>query len=245
MQTKLDFQQVQQQFCQAIRQADPAQLPQLQAERLQLYRELLLNNITSFIDNVYPIAKSLLPESLWQQLIHDFFAQEQCQSPFYNEISLQFRDYLNREQQAVLEQYPWLAELLQYEWLELYLDTIELSDCTLENSEQWQLTTQVWVLVYQYPVYQWQAGMSIDECQPQPSAIMAWRDVQDQIRVDVLHPVMAILIEPLSQAPQSTEQLTQVLEQYFPQWNVKQYQQQLDELAVYLQQQNLLSMSLF
>ena len=71
MQTKPDFQQVQQQFCQAIRQADPAQLPQLQAERLQLYRELLLNNITSFIDNVYPIAKSLLPESLWQQLIHE------------------------------------------------------------------------------------------------------------------------------------------------------------------------------
>lgn len=245
MQTKLDFQQVQQQFCQVIRQADPAQLPQLQPERLQLYRELLLNNITSFIDNVYPIAKSLLPESLWQQLIHDFFAQEQCQSPFYNEISLQFRDYLNREQHATLEQYPWLAELLQYEWLELYLDTIELSDRTLENSEQWQLTTQIWVLVYQYPVYQWQAGMSIDECQPQPSAIMAWRDAQDQIRVDVLHPVMAILIEQLSQAPQSTEQLTQVLEQYFPEWNVKQYQPQLDELAAYLQQQNLLSMGLF
>ncbi|MHA3049377.1 HvfC family RiPP maturation protein [Acinetobacter sp. ANC 4641] len=239
MHTETDFQQVQRQFCQALRQDDPAQLPQLQPERLQLYRELLLNNITSFIDNVYPIAKSLLPESLWQQLIHDFFAQEQCQSPFYNEISLQFRDYLTLEQHAVLEQYPWLAELLQYEWLELYLDTIELSESTLENSEQWQLTTQVWVLVYQYPVYQWQLGISIDECQPQPNAIMAWRDVEDQIRVDVLHPVMAILIEQLSQSPQSTEQLTQVLEQYFPQWNVKQYQQQLDELAVYLQQQGL------
>ncbi|MHA3103918.1 DNA-binding domain-containing protein [Acinetobacter sp. ANC 3791] len=242
MQTKPDFQQVQHQFCQAIRQADPAQLLQLQPERLQLYRELLLNNITSFIDNVYPIAKSLLPESLWRQLIHDFFAQEQCQSPFYNEISLQFRDYLSREQPAVLEQYPWLAELLQYEWLELYLDTVELSDSALENSEQWQLTTQIWVLVYQYPVYQWQLGI---ECQPQPSAIMAWRDVQDQIQVDVLHPVMAILIEQLSQGPQSTEQLTQVLEQYFSQWNAEQYGQQLDELAVYLQQQNLLKTSLF
>ncbi|ENU81621.1 hypothetical protein F975_00230 [Acinetobacter sp. ANC 3789] len=245
MRTEADFQQVQHQFCQAIRQADPAQLPQLQPERLQLYRELLLNNITSFIDNVYPIAKSLLPESLWRQLIHDFFAKEQCQSPFYNEISLQFRDYLSQERHAVLEQYPWLVELLQYEWLELYLDTIELSDSVLENSEQWQLTTPVWVLVYQYPVYQWQLGISIDECQPQPSAIMAWRDVQDQIQVDVLHPVMAILIEQLSQGPQSTEQLTQVLEQYFPEWNAEQYGQQLDELAIYLQQQNLLRTSLF
>lgn len=240
MQTKLDFQQVQHQFCQAIRQADPAQLPQVQSERLQLYRELLLNNITSFINKVYPVARNLLGASLWQQLIHEFFAKAQCQSPFYNEISLQFRDYLSQAQQTVLEQYPWLVELLQYEWLELYLDTLELTDASRTDSTLWQLTTQVWVLVYQYPVYQWSVGMSVEQCQPQPSAVMVWRDEQDQIQVEVLHPVMAVLVEQLSQSPQSSEQLTQLLTQYFPEWNAEQYQQQLFDLDVYLKKYELL-----
>ncbi|WP_111895788.1 DUF2063 domain-containing protein [Acinetobacter sp. MB5] len=240
MSTEQDFQKIQQQFCHAIRQADYAAMPQVQPERLQLYRAHLLNNVRSFIDRVYPIAQSLLPSETWTQLINDFFKEEQCQSPFYNDISQQFRDYIEQHQSAMLEQYPWFAELLQYEWLELYLDTIELPEMILENNLSWQLITPVWVLVYQYPVYQWQAGMSVADCQVQPSAILVWRDREDQVQVRVISTVWAILIEQLSQSLQSSEQLIDVLVQYFPEWKMAQYERQLDELSTYLKQQALL-----
>lgn len=67
------------------------------------------------------------------------------------------------------QEYPWLAELLQYEWLELYLDTLEITKQYIE-APIWQLKTQVWVLVYQYPVYRW--ALNQTELEQAPSAIM-------------------------------------------------------------------------
>lgn len=241
--SELKFQQIQQQFCQAIRQADYAAMPQLQPERIQLYRELLFNNISSFVENVYPIAKSLLPQPLWQSLLDEFFAHAQCQSPLYHDISLHFREYVAQYQSDRIAPYPWLLELLQYEWLELYLDTLvleHLRDVSSLNGDNWQLKTSAWVLVYQYPVYRWQVGMSIADCQVQPSAILVWRDVYDQIQVQQLTTIFALLIEPLTQGVTSSQPLRQLLVQQIPTWNTAQQQQQLDQLRAYLQQHDLL-----
>lgn len=122
------LQQTQQAFCAWIR--DPrSDLPaEFVTERMQVYRTLLFNNVSSFINLVYPIARTLLSETKWQSLLQDFFQNAQNQSPFYNDISLQFREYLDEQQHPVLQEYPWLAELLQFEWLELYLDTVEIEE---------------------------------------------------------------------------------------------------------------------
>jgi len=53
---------MQQQFCDWIRDPD-LELPQaLPAERMHIYRDLLFNNVCSFIDLVYPVARAMLPE---------------------------------------------------------------------------------------------------------------------------------------------------------------------------------------
>jgi hypothetical protein len=149
------FQQTQHDFCNCLRDPNSVKAVPFALDRMQVYRELLFNNVCSFINLVYPVARSLLPEQQWQQLLTDFFRESQNQSPLYNDISLQFREFLTEKQHPILFEYPWLAELLQYEWLELYLDTLEIEDVALNAELNWQLTTQVWVLVYQYPVYQW------------------------------------------------------------------------------------------
>jgi hypothetical protein len=48
------------------------------------------------------------------------------------------------------------------------------------------IKTQVWVLVYQYPVYQWSSSMSISEIEHMPSVIMVWRNDQDHICIETL-----------------------------------------------------------
>ncbi|MEN8347233.1 putative DNA-binding domain-containing protein [Acinetobacter nosocomialis] len=196
---QISFQTMQRQFCEWIRDPD-LELPQaLPAQRMQIYRDLLFNNVSSFIELVYPVARSMLPELKWQQLLLEFFQKAKSRSPLYNDISLEFREYLTARQHPILQEYPWLAELLQFEWLELYLDTVEIENDVLHENCAWQLTTKVWVLVYQYPVYTWTTLMTLEQVELAPSAIMVWRDQQDKVCIEQLSPLFAMLIEQLTQ----------------------------------------------
>ena len=203
------LQQTQQAFCAWIR--DPrSDLPaEFVTERMQVYRTLLFDNVSSFINLVYPIARTLLSETKWQSLLQDFFQNAQNQSPFYNDISLQFREYLDEQQHPVLQEYPWLAELLQFEWLELYLDTVEIEEKTFSPASAWQLNTHIWILVYQYPVYLWTTEQQYFE--HSPSAVMVWRNQDDQVCVEPLSPLFAYLIEKLNQAPLAEGELRKLM----------------------------------
>lgn len=229
------FQTTQQQFCDWIRDPELALPATFRADRMQVYRDLLFNNVCSFINLVFPVARTMLPEFLWQQLLVEFFQKAQCQSPLYNDISLQFREYLTDQHHPVLQVYPWLAELLQFEWLELYLDTAEIETPGRVQDQDWQLTTQVWVLVYQYPVYQWTTAMTPSEAQPMPSAIMAWRNDHDQVCVEVLSPLFAMLIEQLNQNASLGEQdIQQLIKSVLPEFSQQQIQIQIHTLKALL-----------
>ena len=107
------FQTTQQQFCNWIREPNAERTKICDLERMQIYRDLLFNNMCSFINLVYPIARSILPAAQWQFLLEEFFQKAKCQSPIYNDISLQFREYLTENRHPILSQYPWLEELQQ------------------------------------------------------------------------------------------------------------------------------------
>ncbi|MEC7120896.1 MAG: putative DNA-binding domain-containing protein [Pseudomonadota bacterium] len=209
-----DFQQAQRTFCDWVRQPDLAPPPvDVALPRLQVYRELLFNNVCSFIDLVYPIARSVLPPQTWQQLCEQFFAQARCESPLYLDISLQFREYLSEVQHPVLQTYPWLAELLQVEWMELHVDLdehawpdqqqLELArvqaDSVHVTDAVWRLSVPIWVLAYQWPVYRWRVGELVSAVNPEPSCVVVWRDCQDQMQLAVVSPIAAALLELVSQ----------------------------------------------
>jgi hypothetical protein len=70
---QISFQATQQQFCNWIR-SPQSELPKiLPAERMQIYRDLLFNNVCSFINLVYPVTRAILPELKWQKLLNEFF----------------------------------------------------------------------------------------------------------------------------------------------------------------------------
>ena len=223
------LQQTQQAFCAWVR--DPrSDLPaEFATERMQVYRTLLFNNVSSFINLVYPIARTLLSETKWQSLLQDFFQNAQNQSPFYNDISLQFREYLDEQQHPVLQEYPWLAELLQFEWLELYLDTVEIEEKTFSPASAWQLNTHIWILVYQYPVYLWTTEQQYFE--HSPSAVMVWRNHHDQVCVEPLSPLFACLIEQLNLKALTEQELKQLIYTTVPDLSEQEVEQQLKLLS--------------
>lgn len=260
-----NFQQVQRVFCDWIRQPEQQPLPdQVALSRMQVYRELLFNNVCEFVDRVYPVTQSLLPEQTWQQLKADFFSFGRCESPFYLDISLHFRDYLSEVEHPVLQDYPWLTELLQVEWLELHLDLVEFtwpdpSQLLTESfnelltqltqpTQLFQLTLSapIWVLAYQWPVYQWRVDDQISDqisanLASAPSVVVAWRDQRDQVRVEPVQPIAAVLLEWIQHAAViDWHRLGQQLQQMLPQLAAVQVEEWLQQVGLWLQQRGLL-----
>ena len=50
-----DFRILQQQWTAWIRQPDAQSMPDGEARRLQVYRELFFNNVCSFVENAFPV----------------------------------------------------------------------------------------------------------------------------------------------------------------------------------------------
>ncbi|WP_043970707.1 MULTISPECIES: DUF2063 domain-containing protein [Acinetobacter] len=230
----ISFHTTQRQFCDWIRDPELEPPQNFAVNRMQVYRDLLFNNVCSFINLVFPVARSMFAEQQWQQLLAEFFQKSQCQSPFYNDISLQFREYFTEQQHQILQDYPWLNELLQYEWLELYLDTVEIETPILIEDQDWQLTTQVWILVYQYPVYRWTTTMKLEQVQQAPSVILVWRDDLDQVRVEVVSPLYAAMIELIQQNRVIEQDLQRLIQSVLPDFDEEQIQLQIYGLKALL-----------
>lgn len=220
------FQNHQLAFTRWIRHPDSAPAPNnISTHRLNIYRELIFNNISSFIEHTYPVSQALLPDEVWLNLIDAFFKSGQCDSPYYYDISMHFKDFLEQDLSKVLEinndtsslsclenlhqDYPWLRELMQYEWMELYVDMADvtwLDDHTSEaldvdlhslNQQKFQLKTTCWILAYQYPVHTWSTATSIADIQLTPTCLLIYRDQNFDLKIHPLHPLWAFFIDTL------------------------------------------------
>ena len=222
---KHQFQQHQQAFTHWIRHPEHAPLPnRVSTQRMTIYRELVFNNISSFIEHTYPVTQALLPSAIWQSLIDVFFQHGQCNSPYYYDISLHFKDFLDQDLSKIVaqksekilaslhslhEDYPWLRELMQYEWMELYVDMADvtwLDDSStspdldheqLLSTYSFTLKTNCWLLAYQYPVHTWSTGTTLAEIQLTPTCLLIYRDQHYDIQVHALHPLWAYCIETI------------------------------------------------
>ncbi len=242
----LDFQQVQQQLCRELRTAAPDS-QWIDSRRLQVYQELLRNNVNTFIDTCYPISQRLLGESVWADLAEDFFAQSRCDSPFYYDISLAFREYLEDANHVVLSSYPWLRELLHVEWMELHVDLAEFDwpvpqVVDLDESVAYHLSVPVWVLAYQWPVYQWTTQTSLEQIgESDPSCILVWRSREHHLQQLQVSPMAAFLIEQMSvSASCHVADWVDCLQQAVPQLELAQIEQVVEQVLKLLLQQDLL-----
>lgn len=242
----LDFQHTQQQFCHELRSAAPNS-DLMDRTRLQVYHELLRNNINTFINTCYPISQQLLGEPVWSDLAEAFFAHSHCDSPFYYDISLAFREYLDTVAHPILTQYPWLRELLHVEWMELHVDLAEFDwplpqDVDLDGSATYQLSVPVWVLAYQWPVYQWTRHTTPQDIgEPSPSCILVWRSREHHLQQVQISPIAAFLMEQMTLLTSfNAITLVNQLQQAVPQLELEQTEQMVEQVLVLLQQYELL-----
>lgn len=210
-----DFRAKQLAFIAAIRSPDQQIPADVAPERMAVYRELFFNNIQNFVNSAFPVLRSILPASLWQQNLRKFFAEATLTSPYFLNIAESYLDWLSNEPQSL----PFAVELAHYEWAELYVATLP---CPLlepfDLKGPMQLADCALVLSYQFPVHQ----ISPDYQPIDPTAdgcyLLVYRNIDDQVRFIALNQLSAALLTLLSERPGlDFSELTQQFSELLPQ----------------------------
>ena len=80
------FQQFQIQFTARLRNPQQPVPAGVDADRAEIYTELLFNNLRGFIDACCPISREITGELRWTELIRSFYIEYRCHSPLFRDI---------------------------------------------------------------------------------------------------------------------------------------------------------------
>lgn len=180
------FQETQLAFAKHLRAPDCYPAPaELDDRRMGIYRELIYNNIESFIANVFPVIRSLLSDQHWHALVRDFIHHHRCKTPYFLEISEEFLQYLMQGRGLRDGDPAFLLELAHYEWIELALDVSEASipvvsaypvDLLLSRP---RISPVAICLSYQYPVHK--ISPHYQPSIPEQTQLVVYRNREDKV----------------------------------------------------------------
>jgi len=197
-----DFQKYQYRFTQHLRDPQNNTKPQgIEDRRMAIYRDLLFNNINSFIESGFPVLRTLYRDEAWLLLIRKFFANHKSHTPYFIEISQEFLAFLQNEYEPTAEDPAFLLELAHYEWVELNL-IVSKESINLENiNPHGNLLEEIPVisplampLAYQWDVQHICADYQPDTVPKQATYLVVHRDENDAVNFIEANPVTARLL---------------------------------------------------
>lgn len=171
-------------FCNYLRDPENHGLPTgLGSRRLNVYRDLVFNNVESLLGNAYPVIKSIMGEQ-WRSLVREFFVDYKASTPYFTRLGKEFFYFL-REREGRWEQPDYLTELACYELLELELNYREGQDTAEEKlsfSDAGLVFSSLAELAqYRYPVHQLSKDYLPDSAPAIPTFILMYRNADDRV----------------------------------------------------------------
>ncbi len=188
---------------------DPEKNPRpadVEQRRMNIYNELFYNNVEGFMSNSFPVIKSIYGEQEWHKLIRDYFSIHHAHTPLFPEMPREFLKYLENDRNILTTDPPFLLELAHYEWVELALglvdlendiNTIDADGDLLENVPV--MSSLAWFLSYHFPVHRISPEFQPQEPTEQPTYIVVYRNINDEIVFMELNPVTARLLQLISE----------------------------------------------
>ncbi len=214
----LSLQQVQRAMGRYLR--NPLQEPApegIEPRRLAIYRELVYNNIEGFISSGFPVLRSLHDDAHWHTLVQTFIAKHRCHTPYFLQISQEFLRFLMESYEPDPRDFPFLQELAHYEWLELYLDTLE-QDLPPAVAHGCVLTDPLLVsplmvaAAYHFPVHEIGPGNVVQTPSAQPNYLLVYRKRSDEVCFMKANQATVRLLDILAQnAPQTGAQVLDLI----------------------------------
>lgn len=212
------FQQYQSQFTGHIRDPKGMARPQGVALRgMKAYTEIVFNNMAETLAACFPVTQKVLGARRWMRLVRAFLAEHRCVTPLFRQIPEELLHYLEQAPDSLAGLPPFLYSLAHYEWIELALS---LSDATLPPGEilaDGDLLNQRPVLapalaLLSYPYQVQRIGPCFRPTQPdaEPTNILAFRRLDDDVKFIVLNPVSARLVALLEAGATGMAALQQI-----------------------------------
>ncbi|MCH9691294.1 MAG: putative DNA-binding domain-containing protein [Gammaproteobacteria bacterium] len=212
------FQNVQLNFAAHLRAPDEIAPPAtIEPRRMHIYRDLIYNNIESFIAGGFPILRSIYTDERWYAMVRDFVHQHSSKTPYFLQISEEFLHYLQRERRLLDTDPPFLLELAHYEWVELALDVsdaefpagLTTSGDVLEMSPV--VSPLLWSLSYQYPVHRLGPSFQPQSPPPAPTFLLVYRNRTLDVGFMEVNAATARLLQLAQEGSMNGRQLLQCL----------------------------------
>ena len=199
----------QQQYSFAAHLRDPKAPPpdNIEDRRMAIYRNLFINNVTSFLANSFTILSELLGEERWQLLIRDYYRDHESHTPLFPEMPKEFLEYLANERPVSkhsdpLQDPPFMYDLAHYEWVEtaLALAIEPVQEPALRPTgdllkEHPVISTLAWLVSYAFPVNEIGRDNQPKKPAEQPSHYVVYRDESFKVQFLKLNVVSARLFE--------------------------------------------------
>ncbi|WMS88146.1 HvfC family RiPP maturation protein [Pleionea litopenaei] len=206
---KKHFQQVQKEFAGYLRSPSDSEIPEgIEPRRMNVYRELIFNNIKGFIESGFPVLNEILPNDLWLATINAFVKEHQSRSPYFADVTKEFLSFLTTNELPLNRTYPFVNELAHYEWVELALmidpnvlpkavvdDAIDLLEQPLWASNL------AWHLVYEFDVHRIDSHYMPADKPAVPTFLVVYRDRDDDVKFLEINGLTYQLLDILKQNP--------------------------------------------
>ncbi|BDF94770.1 DUF2063 domain-containing protein [Pseudoalteromonas sp. KAN5] len=203
----------------------------IEDRRMAIYRDLFFNNINGFISSGFPVLKTLYCDDDWLQLIRRFFAEHDCQSPYFLDIAAEFVAYLSSDYTFQASDPVFMLELAHYEWIELDVSIVQtdLMECPITGElceAALYLSSSARNLSYQFPVQHISADFQPQQPSEQPHYFVVYRDIDDEVQFLATNAMTALLLSIIDSTPgiQLSALVAQVA-QHAQQFTIEQLQQ--------------------
>jgi len=150
---------IQNRLAQICRTGEIEPIPGAKQHRLKEYRQLVYSVINNTFEQAFPITYQFLKEAEWELLINSFLKEHACQESQVWKLPLEFYEYVNEKDFQSSLGYPFLNELLYFEWLEIEVHTmpdVPFSEYSIEGNfkkDRIVLNPEYELMALTYPVH--------------------------------------------------------------------------------------------
>lgn len=195
--------QYQEAFTEYIRDPKSRSRPRGTSQRgMAVYAEIVFNNMEGTLSACFPVCKKVLGVRAWKKLVRIFLSQHRCATPLFRQIPEEFLHWLEAALGPDSQFPPFLFSLAHYEWMEL---SISVNDAAMQDVDKLgDLLEKIPVMVaasalleYPFQVHRISPRFKPEQPDEEPTCLLMFRDLQDQVRFVVLNKVSARLLHLL------------------------------------------------
>lgn len=235
------FKKAQQQFVCYLRNGDGQQIEEDKVAGWQLYHRLVYENNRALIESSFPVSRSFLPASAWQQLIQDFLMYERSPTPYFHQVGQIFLEFLAARIDLWKPVCPFLTELMHFEFAEMSL-AIAANELPFKNEQELSfndtrlsISALAWPLLYEYPVHKILNSGETLPASEFPVCLLLWRSKDYVVNRCELAPLAFAVVEMLQSEKGITgEKVLQNLYKKLPHLEMDYLQQQGRAILQYL-----------